>query len=186
MTAPKTPEVPVMVTPKIPDVPVEVKPEAAEKIVKPTQPQGSEPINRNAIPEYLAPATFHPVGMTSPKSAPIVVNLSEMVEKLADQLMVSQDITPGLGEIRMSLKDKLLPDTEIRIIRSRDQLEIRLVTGSESSRALLVEHRANLQTHLSERLDESVKVNLQFRGSDREENQGRSRQRYIYEEEDNA
>lgn len=88
-------------------------------------------------------------------------------------------------EVRLTMKDSILPSTEICISRDGVGLHIAIVTESQKSYNLLDQQKEVLQNRLNERLvDFRIEVNITYneRGGDQ---QGRSRQRRnLYEEMD--
>lgn len=109
--------------------------------------------------------------------------LDNIVQQVADRILVSP---PGAGgpEVRIMLKDGVLPGAEIRISQHAGQLQIQLVTDSTRSHEIFAQHQAALQQRLSEKLgDYEVVVNVEFGSESQPDRDGRSRnQRDIPEE----
>lgn len=111
-------------------------------------------------------------------------NISKVAREIADRILVS-DVSRGGGEeVRISLKDSVMPGTEIRILKEGESIRVEILTTSNDSHRLLSEHRGSLQDALKERVGDSVSVEVKFNESGgREERDGRSRQqRDLYEE----
>ncbi|CAM2005077.1 type III secretion HpaP family protein [Acanthopleuribacter pedis] len=122
----------------------------------------------------------------APKAAQMV---SDIADKIVDRILVSDAASMGKDEVRLILKNSVLPETEVRITREGGNLEIQLVTKDTDAYRLLNDRTDNLQHFLKEKLkDNDINVRLQFaEGSERGENQrdqdGRSRQqRNLYDE----
>lgn len=111
-------------------------------------------------------------------------NISKVAQEIADRILVS-DVSRGGGEeVRISLKDSVMPGTEIRILKEGDSIRVEILTASNESHRLLSDNRGSLQDALRERVSDSVSVEVKFGESGaREERNGRSRQqRDLYEE----
>lgn len=108
--------------------------------------------------------------------------------QLAERILSAASTANGPAEVRISLKDTVLPDTEIRIQRTGDQLAVLFVTGSDASEQSLAPHLRDLQTTLSQRFAGDVRVGLERpdMGGNAQGNaqgDGRSRQqRNLFEE----
>lgn len=115
------------------------------------------------------------------------VPLDTMVHQVVDRILVSP---PGAGgqEVRILLKDSVLPGTEVRISQLAGQMQIQLVTDSTRSHDLLMQHQASLQQRLSEKLGEhDVVVHVEMGAESQPDRDGRSRnQRDIQEELSNS
>lgn len=109
--------------------------------------------------------------------------LDTIVQQVADRILVSPP-GPGGPEVRIMLKDGVLPGAEIRISQNAGQLQIQLVTDSTRSHEIFSQHQAALQQRLSEKLsDHEVVVNVEFGSESQPDRDGRSRnQRDIQEE----
>lgn len=110
--------------------------------------------------------------------------LNKVMEAICDRVLVSEKSIEGRQEVRISLKESVLPDTEIRIKREADGLSIEMISGSSDARQLLKENVQGLQNLLHQKLGEKVQVAVMGAGqSDGASGQGRSRQRRdAYEE----
>ncbi len=107
------------------------------------------------------------------------------LQKMADQIHVtSRDAVNG-AEIRISLKESVMPGTEIRILRNAGELTVTLNTRSAEANNFFASHEASLQKTLAERFTgEKVNVNINMSGGDNPED-GRSRNQYTNEDSDN-
>ncbi len=107
--------------------------------------------------------------------------VAEISASVAERVLVSD---PGAGshqqqEVRITLKDDVLPGTEVRVWREGGQVRVEFVTSSDSSASFLSREQASLQTTLHERLAVTdIAVNVtRAGGAEGESNDGRSRQR---------
>jgi type III secretion system needle length determinant len=128
--------------------------------------------NKSASPEALLQAD----GAGGP-------NLRDLaaLSEIADQVLVSSSES-SQREIRIHVKDSLIPETDIRLSRQGGVLSVHLVTTNEQSAHFLAVHRERLQQQLENRLGETVRVDVQGEDST-DSGDGRSRQqRDIYAE----
>lgn len=107
--------------------------------------------------------------------------INETISKLVDKISVSAKDAVNGSEIRMTLKDNILPGTEIRIQRAGGELTVTMNTTSADSHNFLAQHEASLLKSLNDRFGEKVQVNINMSG---EQNDGRSREEYVGEEEE--
>ncbi len=113
-----------------------------------------------------------------------IKEVNATMQKLADQIQVSAKGAINGAEVRITLKDNILPGTEIRIQRHGGELTVTLNTTSAEANNFLAQHEASLQKTLAERFsNEKVQVNINMSGGDNSENDGRSREEYIPEQE---
>jgi type III secretion system needle length determinant len=105
------------------------------------------------------------------------------VQDVADRILVA---TPPPGsdrqEVRITLKEGVLPETDIQIVREGNSVSVTFRTENVNANHFLNAHQTDLRERLTERLKVEVSVSLDFQQHD-----GRSRgQRNLYEEmEDN-
>ena len=111
-----------------------------------------------------------PVQVNAPNS-PDLTALSEIAEKV---LVSSAD--SDQREVRIQVKNSLIPETDIRLSRQGGVLSVYLVTTSDQSAHFLTMHREGLQQQLENRLGETVRVEVQ-REDSTDSGDGRSRQR---------
>ncbi|KEQ19781.1 type III secretion HpaP family protein [Endozoicomonas numazuensis] len=108
--------------------------------------------------------------------------INEVINKLVDKIMVSSKDAIEGAEVRITLKDNILPGTEIRIQRVSGELQVTMNTSSADSHNFLVANEASLMKSL-EKLGEKVQVNINMSGGGGDQNDGRSQQEYVGEEE---
>lgn len=108
--------------------------------------------------------------------------INEVINKLVDKIMVSSKDAIEGAEVRITLKDNILPGTEIRIQRIAGELQVTMNTSSADSHNFLVANEASLMKNL-EKLGEKVQVNINMSGGGGEQSDGRSQQEYVGEEE---
>ena len=115
-------------------------------------------------------------------------DLNKVIGEIADRILVSSaaDNPAGMQEIRIHLKESVLPKTEVRIYRHAGSLQVEFVTNSKDSQMFIEQRQANIQKVLGDRLtDESVNVSVQDSQQTRGgQGEGRSRQQYINPEQD--
>lgn len=104
-----------------------------------------------------------PQGMPqAPQAGPGPVTLENAAAAIAQRILVSD---PDLGrgqEVRIELKQDILPGTEIRISKDAHGLNVQLVTVNESSRDFLQTNQGGLVRHLQDRLQEPVQVTVRM------------------------
>ncbi|USE34673.1 type III secretion HpaP family protein [Endozoicomonas sp. SCSIO W0465] len=114
-----------------------------------------------------------------------VKEIDAALQKLADQIQVSAKDAVNGAEVRISLKDNVLPGTEIRIQRHGGELTVTMNTTSAEAGNFLAQHEANLQKMLAERFsNDKVQVNINMSGGDNQNSDGRSRNQYVAEDND--
>ncbi|MGB1271197.1 MAG: type III secretion HpaP family protein [Endozoicomonas sp.] len=119
------------------------------------------------------------------QQASSVKEINATLKKMADQIQVSAKDAINGAEIRISLKDNILPGTEIRIQRHGGELTVTLNTTSAEANNFLAQHEASLQKSLAERFsNEKVQVNINMSGGDNQQDDGRSRNQYVAEDND--
>ena len=112
-----------------------------------------------------------------------VKEIDTALQKLADQIQVSAKDAVNGAEVRISLKDNVLPGTEIRIQRHGGELTVTMNTTSAEAGNFLAQHEANLQKMLAERFsNDKVQVNINMSGGDNQDSDGRSRNQYAAED----
>ncbi len=102
--------------------------------------------------------------------------LDQVVQQICDKILVSD---PGSGsrEVRIVLKDSIMPGTEIRLLQDAGKLQVQFVTDNADSHTRLAQHQAALQTLLNEKLgDREVVVEVAMDAQGQDAGDGRSRQ----------
>lgn len=104
------------------------------------------------------------------------------LKTMADQIMVSaRDAVRG-AEVRITLKNDVLPGTELRVHRHEGQLTVTINTFSAESGNFMAQHEASLQKMLSERFtNERIQVNIEL-DNNQSESEGGSRNEYLPDE----
>lgn len=100
--------------------------------------------------------------------------LRDIAAEVAERLLVSDGPVDGRSEVRILLKDSVLPGTEIRISREAGSIQIAFVTFSADSARFLAEQQAALQQALQERMPRET-VHVSVTREDREEDEQHSR-----------
>ena len=119
------------------------------------------------------------------QQASSVKEIDAAVQKLADQIQVSAKDAVNGAEVRISLKNSVIPGTEIRIQRMGGELTVTMNTTSAEAGNFLAQHEASLQKMLAERFsNDKVQVNINMSGGDNQDTDGRSRNQYVAEDDD--
>ncbi len=134
-----------------------------------------------AQPVAAASATPNTSAAASLDSAQAV---DALATQIADRILVSDPATSGTDEVRILLKDAVLPQTEVRFSREGGALQVEFVTQSDASFDLLEGHQTTLQDRLSRKTDQPIKVAVTHGGQQDASSDGRSRQRQEIEVEE--
>ena len=168
------------------------QPTHAEKTVLSADKQKSN--DQEALPQSLDAfdiasmiAQNHPPIQSAPPVEEVSpappADLSKIVGEIADRILVSSpaDNPSGMQEIRIHLKESILPNTEVRIYRHAGSLQVQFLTGSKDSQMFIEQRQPDIQKILGERLaNETVNVSVQDSQQTRSgQGEGRSRQQYI-------
>jgi len=99
-------------------------------------------------------------------------------------IFVSEKKVDGSQEIRILLKDSVLPQTEVRVFKKEGVIHIAFQTSSQEAHRLLLDNRESLNNYLNQQLETEIRVEINFFSSQAEANtEGRSRgRRFVYEE----
>lgn len=143
-------------------------------VVERTDLTGSmTPVSVPETPATDAPATVH-----TPTTEAV-----EIAREVADRILVSAPKPGAPEEVRISLNASVLDGGDIRIFREAGELKVVFLAQTESAERFLADNRAVFQQTLGERLqDERVHVEVSTNhreGASREDAEGRSRQRYV-------
>lgn len=111
---------------------------------------------------HLLQADTSPGAPPAPPAGAGAVSLEGAAAAIAQRILVSDpDLGRGL-EVRIELKQDILPGTEIRISRDAHGLSVQLVTANENSRAFLQDNQGGLVRHLQDRLQDPVQVTVRM------------------------
>ena len=109
--------------------------------------------------------------------------LYPVAREIADTILVSDTSAGGREEVRITLKDSVLPRTEVRIYKDGGEIHVEMVTTSANSHDLMSGRKGELIQVLKERVGENVSVDVKFSQSGQDHGDGRSRQqRSVYDE----
>ena len=135
---------------------------------------------------HAPPQSVSPTAEAAPAPP---ADLGKIVGEIANRILVSSpsDNPAGMQEIRIQLKDSVLPNTEVRIYRHAGSLQVEFLTGSKDSQMFIEQRQPDIQKVLGERLsNETVNVSVQDSQQTRGgQGEGRSRQQYINPDLDN-
>ena len=115
-------------------------------------------------------------------SGPKEVN--EVINKLVDKIHVSSKDAINGAEVRITMKENILPGTEIRIQRMGGELTVTMNTTSTDTHNFLAVNQDSLMKSLNERFGDKVQVNINLSGGD-QPGDGRSREQYEGDQEQN-
>ncbi len=102
-------------------------------------------------------------------------NLDGVVQQVADQILVAE--ASNGREVRIFLKDSVLPGTEVRITQNAGKMQVQFLTTSAQSQDVLLQNHASLQQSLNEKIskhDFAVTVEMDTQGQEQQQD-GRSR-----------
>jgi type III secretion system needle length determinant len=116
--------------------------------------------------------------------------LAERVERLVEQILISHPDQAGDREVRLMVKNSVLPDTEIHLSRGTDGLlSVTLATGRNDTFQTLVAAQAELKQALDARENREVRLAVvDTRGAGAEEGKSdrRSRGHTAYHDSDDG
>ncbi len=134
-----------------------------------------------ALQPAQAATTLNAPAVASTTPAATTLDAAQAVDALAtqiaDRILVSEPGMSGTDEVRILLKDSVLPQTEVRFSRDGGTLQVEFVTQSEASFDLLQGHQNALQDRLARKTDQPIKVAVTQSGQQDASGDGRSRQR---------
>jgi type III secretion system needle length determinant len=135
------------------------------------------PLQKQEASPLLSPLTPQP----APES-----KLADIAAQVAERVLVSDPAAGTDSEVRIIIKESILPQTEIRITRAAGELQIRIVTESQEVSNQLTPQQGALQSLLQERLPrETVRVEVDFGGAAEDESErGTRNPRHVWEEEE--
>ncbi len=106
--------------------------------------------------------------------------------EVAERIIASREALNAEKEVRVSLKDNVLPQTEIRIVKNEktNSLAVDFYTSSDKSAVLLSMKQTDLRMYLNDKLTNfsDIEVNVYQNSAGDEHNDGRSRQEYVGEQ----
>ena len=147
--------------------------------------QGKESLADLALTKGAEAQIKADVQIRETQQAASVKEVNAILQKMADQIHVSAKNAVNGAEIRLTLKDNILPGTEIRIHRTEGALTVVMNTTSAEAGNFLAQHEASLQKTLAEKFaNEKVQVNINMSGGDNQDTDGRSRNEYVAEDDD--
>ena len=110
--------------------------------------------------------------------APDRGRLTSLVSQVVERVLVSEKTAAGEGKVRLTLKDAVLPGTEVVVAREGASLAVRFLTRSDESSAWLHSNQRLICDELSQNLNCQVSVDISG-----EQQDGRSRgQRDLFAE----
>ncbi len=165
-------------------------PPDAERPQHTEETRTSDPASSGAAPPGDLTGVVAPAQVTesAPTAAPEAVpapaaHVAEVARQVADRVLVSVPRPGASDEVRITLNQSVLDGSDIRIFREAGELRVVFVAQTESAQRFLADHRDVLQQTLGDRLrDDHVQVQVETpdrRGAAREDAEGRSRQRYV-------
>ena len=125
-----------------------------------------------AILRGLAGGSEAAGGLAAPAGPGDVEGRLEALSEIADRLLVSET---GDKEIRISIKESVLPGAEVRLTLKEGSVGVSFVCQNEGSALFLERHKADLERRLAERLGGPADVQVDREAS--EGGDGRSRGR---------
>lgn len=110
----------------------------------------------------------------------------ELVDKVADRILVSLGRDGQDREVRIRVKDTALQDTEVSVKYERGELVVNFMTQSAADQALLQNGSQALKASLEQALDGNVRVHVSAGADDAGDTGDRQRSRgaYLDEEEE--
>jgi type III secretion system needle length determinant len=93
-----------------------------------------------------------------------VGSVSDLVDKLAQQVLVTDPRSGAEPEVRIQLKGTVLGGTEIRIAREHGELSVRLLAPAGTAAQQLQAHAGDLQAALAARVNATARVSVDVQG----------------------
>ncbi len=122
------------------------------------------------------PELFHPA---VPETTRLKETMIEIASQVAERILVSDPSSSQPVEVRIQLKQEVLPDTEIRITHNDGNVDVEFVTMSPRSADIIGQGKPLLENMMQERLNTPVSVHITQTNADTDTGQGRARQEYI-------
>lgn len=103
--------------------------------------------------------------------------------QVANEILATREALNARQEVRIMLKDSVLKDTEVFVIKDGKSLSVSFVTGASESADILNQRSGDLRTQLMERLDDVDFVDIQVEdnsqsNADNQNQDGRSQNRF--------
>src|SRR5262249_24122393 len=117
---------------------------------------------------------------SAPKSGAVAASdsVNQLADQVASRILVSDTQYSGQMEVRIQLKDSILPGTEVQITQVNGEVQIKLVTESNHSFDVLSTNAEVLKNQLEKRLDgRTVQVEVSMQNNADGGGDGRSRNR---------
>ena len=121
----------------------------------------------------------------SHQATPTSTPLQELVQDVAERILVSKGENGEKGEVRIQLKNGMLQNTEVRVQVIDGRTQISFVSDNVDSQNMLHQRANDLQNGLKQRLGSDVQVNvMSAQDAQRDDQDGRSRNQRSYVTED--
>jgi type III secretion system needle length determinant len=134
-----------------------------------------EPTGGNAILQHMMPK--HDDAKVDAPQPVQQASLNELVQQVADRIMVGNSGETGQAEVRISLKSDVLNGTEIRISENAGAYEVTFQADNKDIENFLAARQEEISTSLGERLDKEIRVAVTDRdGTPNQQGDQRGRQ----------
>ncbi len=117
---------------------------------------------RAAGPAWAGPAAA-PAG---PAPAPPGAALGQLVDEVAERVLVSDGRFDTRGEVRITVKDAIFPGLEVRLRQEDGRLQVELVAAQGGDLVVLRREALRLLQGLRERLGREVELRLAVEAAD--------------------
>jgi hypothetical protein len=153
---------------------------------------GASPLQGMALPAGILP-------LASPAIEPMTpaARVAALANEIVDALRVAQTGPGGTGEVRIKLNSAVLDGSEVRLVNAGKALELTFVCATKDAETFLLTRQAEMSALLGERLSREVRIQVTDPsrdeaartrheadargGRDGGEDQGRSRNRHLYD-----
>jgi type III secretion system needle length determinant len=136
-----------------------------------------EPTGGNAILQHMMPKHADDAAKVDAPQPVQQASLNEMVQQVADRIMVGNSSETGQAEVRITLKNDVLGGTEIRISENAGAYEVTFQADNKDIENFLAARQEEISTALGERLDKEIKVAVTDRdGTPNQQGDDRGRQ----------
>jgi hypothetical protein len=135
------------------------------------------------ILESLAMQRIEP---QSQEAASVIKSLGVQV---AEKIIASYEALNAKQEVRVTLQDSVLKDTEVLISKDGKAISVNFVTGSDESASILNHRSGELRMQLMEKLNGIDHIDIEIEhqnANDNQNNDGRSRNRHDSQWEENT